>query len=167
MTQFFDAIPVPVPDHSRELQRLIPVPESREWNLSFPFPFPKIGNGICHSRSHSQKLGMLFFIPVPKIWEWVEQFPFPFPKSKNHSRSPLAKGPGLPSIWKILMIMLKIIIQPRSAGSGSTGSGLREFESAKALLTPPPACLSYSIQFHILSNQNVIIKDCFVTSSRS
>ena len=85
----FDAIPVPIPDHSRELQCVIPFPESREWNLSFPFLFLKIGNEFCHSRSHSQKLGMLFFIPVPKIWEWVEQFPFPFPKSKNYSRSPL------------------------------------------------------------------------------
>ena len=72
----------------------IPVPG----NTGLPFPFPKIGHGICHSRSHSQKLGMLFFIPVPvpKIWEWVEQFPFPFPKSKNHSRSPLT--PGLPGL---------------------------------------------------------------------
>ena len=108
MTQFFDAIPVPVPDHSRELQRLIPVPESREWNLSFPFPFPKIGNGICHSRSHSQKLGMLFFIPVPvpKIWEWVEQFPFPFPKSKNHSRSPLGSSKCCVSPLELCIICL-------------------------------------------------------------
>ena len=30
-----------------------------------PFPFPKVGNAIFHSRSRSQNLGMQFCIPVP------------------------------------------------------------------------------------------------------
>ena len=47
----------------------------------FSFPFPKVGNTIFHSRSRSQKLGMQFIVPVPvpKVWEWAEPFPFPFP----------------------------------------------------------------------------------------
>ena len=43
----------------------IPVPKNSVWNLSFPFPFPKVGNAIFHSRSRSQNLGMQFSIPVP------------------------------------------------------------------------------------------------------
>ena len=57
--------------------------------MEFPFPFPKIGNGI--------------FIPVPVPKSWECNFSFPFPKfgnglshsrsrsqmSKDHSRSPL------------------------------------------------------------------------------
>merc|ERR1711974_469069 len=54
-------------------------------NNNVSFPFPKVGNGICHSRSHSQKLGMEFVIPVPipKSWESYFSFPFPFPKLGN------------------------------------------------------------------------------------
>ena len=36
-------------------------------NTGLPFPFPKFGNTILHSRSHSQKLGMKFSVPFPKV----------------------------------------------------------------------------------------------------
>ena len=54
-------------------------------NYNVSFPFPKVGNRICHSRSRSQKLGMEFVIPVPipKSWECYFSFPFPFPKFGN------------------------------------------------------------------------------------
>ena len=76
MTQFLRKFPFPI----------IP------GNNNVSFPFPKVGNGICHSRSRSQKLGMEFVIPVPipKSWECYFSFPFPFPKFGNailYSRS--------------------------------------------------------------------------------
>ena len=89
---------IPVPGHSREYRPPIPVPENWEW--------------FFHSRSRSQKLGMLFFIPVPKIWEWVEQFRFLFLKSKSHSRSPLvpaqlnSAGPSLNNMGNTFNIYL-------------------------------------------------------------
>ena len=43
---------IPIPGHFREYRPPIPVPESRKWNFSLTFSFPKVGNGICHSRSH-------------------------------------------------------------------------------------------------------------------
>ena len=54
------------------------------------FPFLRIGIGIFHSRSHSQKLAMLFFNPVPKLWEWAiplpkVQKPFPFIPEVRHT----------------------------------------------------------------------------------
>ena len=64
ITRFFTSFPFPFP--------IIP------GNNNVSFPFPKVGNGICHSRSRSQQLGMEF------------SFPFPFPKVGNaifHSRS--------------------------------------------------------------------------------
>ena len=45
----------------------VPVPKS--WECYFSFPFPKVGNGLSHSRSQ---------------------------KSKSHSRSPLLWGPSKP-----------------------------------------------------------------------
>ena len=65
---------IPVADHSREYQCLIPVPKYWECDFSFPFPFPKVGNAI------------FIPIPVPNIWEWAELFPFPkSPKSFPHT----------------------------------------------------------------------------------
>ena len=84
--------------------------------MEFSFPYPKVGNTICHSRSRSfpgittshsrsqnsgmefpfpfpfPKIGNEIFIPVPvpKSWECNLSFPFPFPKFGNglsHSRS--------------------------------------------------------------------------------
>ena len=112
MTQFIDAIPVP--DHSRELQRLIPVPESREWNLLFSFLFPKIGNGICHSRSRSQKLGMEFNIPVPipKSWECYFSFPFPFPKFGNWLSNSCSRSQSQKTISAHPWRALDTLIQP-------------------------------------------------------
>ena len=76
--------------------------------------------------------------PFFDIWNGFGQSPNPHP------------GPGYCWKWE---------------WPGLTWSGLRESESAKALLTLSPTCFNYSVQFHISSNHKVMIKDCFVTSS--
>ena len=67
---------IPVPDHSRKGNISLPFPKvgngifhspshSRKLGMEFSFPLPKVGNAIFHSRSRSQNLGMQFCIPVP------------------------------------------------------------------------------------------------------
>ena len=102
ITRFFTSFPFPFP--------IIP------GNNNVSFPFPKVGNGICHSRSRSQKLGMEFVIPVPipKSWECYFSFPFPFPKfgnglSNSRSRSQSQKTiPAHPWLFECFMQSEKV-----------------------------------------------------------
>ena len=57
-------------------------------NTGLPIPVSENWEWFFHSRSCSQKLGMLFFIPVPvpKIWEGNFPFPFPLPGMDYQSR---------------------------------------------------------------------------------
>ena len=51
-----------------------PFPFPKIGNGIFPFPFPKVGNEIFHSRSRSQSLGMGWAIPVP-VPKWPKVIP--------------------------------------------------------------------------------------------
>merc|ERR1711894_601459 len=82
---------IPVPKVGNEFSTRIPIPKNWEWNFPLAFPFPKIGNGIFHSHSHSRKLGIEFStcILIPESWEWNLPFQLPsFPRiPTSHSRS--------------------------------------------------------------------------------
>ena len=76
---FCRSVSSPFPKFGKAIFIPVHVPKYRECDFSFPFPFPKVGNAVCHSQWE-------FPIPAPKIWELAELFPFQNPKS--HSRSP-------------------------------------------------------------------------------
>ena len=59
-------------------------PESREWNFSLSFPFPKMGMEFSFPFPFP-KIGLEFstWIPVPEKWEWNLPFPVPVPEVQN------------------------------------------------------------------------------------
>ena len=74
--------PIPgIPWNSREFPGIPSSnsrPETREWNFSLPFLFPKMG---------MEFYGIFIPVPVFENGNGICHFPFPFPKSKSHSRS--------------------------------------------------------------------------------
>ena len=88
---------IPVPDHSKEYQCVIPtpkilisVPATKYWkyDFSFLFPFPKVGDAIFHSHSRYQNLGMGWVIPVPipKIQKVIPVHPNVAKNAKNYHK---------------------------------------------------------------------------------